>query len=676
MALCFTGMGLFAKSSTPDSYAYTRGVEAYQEDNYQEAYDWFNRELADNPGNGYAHVYMGIIRLINEDYGKAISELEIALKKLPKKDKTWRALTLGYRSDVYAEMEDTASALRDLEQAIKLDPQSSQYYKKRAQIYYEQKNYALSDADYDKLISLDPGGVMGYMGKGRNADLQNHWDEAIALFTYVTKLAPEYSSGYSYRAETFAKMEKWNEATDDLIRALDIDGDEKAFYGMLGLPDEEAPLMKSKLKLQMAKQPSNRYWPYCIAMLDYANDEYEEAIEYFQQAHKMDANSIFLERIASSYMNLKQYEKALDYANRALAMSPQDYDFIRLKASILSRMGRYDESLIERDKVIANEPENVLSYFSRANDLMNAHKFDKAIEDYNTMIVLVPGLKDYPYLLMRRGDAYRLTGRKEMANVDYNNILLAEKDSVLSSSSRTPFAYSGLGDAAKAVETMQFIVDTNPEDLKENLYNLASIYARVGMKQEAVKSLKRAVDNGYDDVANIKANYDLDCIRELPEFISLVASLEPKTEGGDESQDELDDAGYEVVEVPFSKDGGVTKVQCTINGLPLHFVFDTGAADVTMSMVEASFMLKNDYIKPTDVVGSARYMDANGDISEGTVINLRNVNFGGLELDNVRASVVRNQKAPLLLGQSVLGRLGKIEIDNSASKLKITHKVK
>ena len=120
------------------------------------------------------------------------------------------------------------------------------------------------------------------------------------------------------------------------------------------------------------------------------------------------------------------------------------------------------------------------------------------------------------------------------------------------------------------------------------------------------------------------------------------------------------------------RDQGVTKVKCSINDLPLHFVFDTGAADVTISMVEATFMLKNGYIKPTDIIGSARYMDANGDISEGTAINLRHVNFGGLELDNVRASVVRNQKAPLLLGQSVLGRLGTIEIDNSKSVLRIT----
>ena len=84
-------------------------------------------------------------------------------------------------------------------------------------------------------------------------------------------------------------------------------------------------------------------------------------------------------------------------------------------------------------------------------------------------------------------------------------------------------------------------------------------------------------------------------------------------------------------------------------------------------------MMKKGYLSSKDVVGNQRYMDANGEVSVGTVINLKDVNFGGLNLTNVRASVVRNQKAPLLLGQSVLSRLGKMEIDNSKNILKITH---
>ena len=84
-------------------------------------------------------------------------------------------------------------------------------------------------------------------------------------------------------------------------------------------------------------------------------------------------------------------------------------------------------------------------------------------------------------------------------------------------------------------------------------------------------------------------------------------------------------------------------------------------------------MMKNGYLSANDVVGSQRYMDANGDITVGTVINIKEVSFGDCVLSNVRASVVKNQRAPLLLGQSVLGRIGKIEIDNSRHVLKITH---
>ena len=94
----------------------------------------------------------------------------------------------------------------------------------------------------------------------------------------------------------------------------------------------------------------------------------------------------------------------------------------------------------------------------------------------------------------------------------------------------------------------------------------------------------------------------------------------------------------------------------------------TVALFIVLSMAAISCQKENF----NDVIGNQRYMDANGDVNVGTVINIKNVNFGGLDLNNIRASVVRNQKAPLLLGQSVLARLGKIEIDNAKNVIKIT----
>ena len=669
---------LWAKTENkqPDTYAYTRGVEAYNEEKYADAMDWFNRELTEHPDNGYAYVYISILRYGNQEYGKALSAIDNALKKLPKKDKEWRSLTFASRAEVYTAMGDTIKALQDLSQAIQTNPSNARFYNSRAQLYYEQKNYALADADYQKMINLDQGDVMGYMGIGRNANAQERWNDAINQFDFVIKLAPDYSSGYSFRADAYIGKKMWKEATDDIIKALDIDGDNKAFYLMQTLPKEASDLLKSKLKIQMTKQSTNRYWPYCLAVLANSNNDYDESISYYKKANTLDANSLFLENIAKCYVSKEDYINALDYAERALSMSPEDYDVIDLKADILSRLGRYKECLFERDRYVAQYPEYPVAYLSRADDLLSARRFNEAIEDYNTAIVLAPTLAEYPYLLMRRGDAYRFIGKKDEADKDYEALLIAEKDLVLSADSWTPFAYSGLGNADKAIETMQFILANDTTDISGTLYNAACIYARLGLKSDAIRYLKDAIEKGYRNFSHIETDYDLDCIRELPEYQNIVVQNDSEVVLEEiKSQDELVEYQTEIVEVPFTKEGGVTKVKCNINGLPLHFVFDTGAADVTMSMVEANFMLKNDYIKPSDIVGSARYMDANGDITEGTVVNLRNVNFGGLELDNVRASVVRNQKAPLLLGQSVLGRLGKIEIDNPGMKLVITHKV-
>ena len=87
-------------------------------------------------------------------------------------------------------------------------------------------------------------------------------------------------------------------------------------------------------------------------------------------------------------------------------------------------------------------------------------------------------------------------------------------------------------------------------------------------------------------------------------------------------------------------------------------------------------MAKNDFLSSSDIIGKQNYQTADGNITEGTVINLKDVKLGSLHLNNIKASVVRNQAAPLLLGQSVLSKLGKIEIDNTKKVLRITHKQK
>lgn len=73
--------------------------------------------------------------------------------------------------------------------------------------------------------------------------------EQRAQFDYVVKLEPEYFSGYSFRAESYFGLKKWDEAIDDVIRSLSIDGNDKAFYLMQELADSSRTSLVAKLRL-------------------------------------------------------------------------------------------------------------------------------------------------------------------------------------------------------------------------------------------------------------------------------------------------------------------------------------------------------------------------------------------------------------------------------------------
>ena len=117
--------------------------------------------------------------------------------------------------------------------------------------------------------------------------------------------------------------------------------------------------------------------------------------------------------------------------------------------------------------------------------------------------------------------------------------------------------------------------------------------------------------------------------------------------------------------------GGVSVIPCKVNGLNLNFIFDTGASNVTLSMTEASFMFKNGYLDKNDIIGSNNFLDASGNINEGINVNIKEIEIGETKLLNIKATIVKNSKAPLLLGQSALKKLGEINFDLNANTLTI-----
>ncbi len=670
MIACSTGLVNAQKDKRPETYNYQRGVEAITEEKYAEAINYLNQEVSENPKNGYAFSWIAYVLALYKDNGKALDAVDLALKYIPKKDKEYVTFAYGTRAMVQLNLNDTTNALISYGNAIKADPENTDLYEKRAQVYYELKQYDYADADYYKMTTIKPGDIMGYMGLGRNANARKQWNDAIERFNYVERLSPTYSSVHAFRAEAYQGLNDWNKCTDDIVAAMEEEWDNKAMAIASELDEQQSTLLISKMKVKQAGNPNSITWPYAIGIIYESNNQYSKAVEAYNKANEVEVSPVTLYHISGCYEAMGENLLALDAIDKAINIDDTDTDYLRQKASVLYELGRKDEVLATCDKMITLSPEAPAGYYSRAWYRQLYCNYDDAIEDITTAIVLLP---DYYFYYIIRANIYQLAGKDDMAKEDYRKAIELEKED---EDTRIYYAYQAIGDKQKAIELMDKSLARKGAD-EGDLYEAACLYARMNEKQKAIGYLEQALQNGYRHMTHIEHDHDLDNIRQMPEFKELIRKYDyrgnyqqAKTDDDEEQQVQVDG---DAKEIPFTKENGVCKVKCDINGLPLHFVFDTGASTVSISMVEATFMFKNGYLSKNDIIGSQNFMDANGNISVGTVIMLRSVKFGGEELTNVRASVVSNQVAPLLLGQSVLGRLGRIEIDNRSQVIRISN---
>ena len=109
---------------------------------------------------------------------------------------------------------------------------------------------------------------------------------------------------------------------------------------------------------------------------------------------------------------------------------------------------------------------------------------------------------------------------------------------------------------------------------------------------------------------------------------------------------------------------GVFEIPATINNvLKIYFIMDTGASDVSISPDIVLTLIKAKAISDEDWLEGQYYKFADGSIAKSKRLIIRSLRIGNIEVKDVEASIANSIDAPLLLGQSALSKLGRIQID-------------
>jgi tetratricopeptide (TPR) repeat protein len=216
-----------------------------------------------------------------------------------------------------------------------------------------------------------------------------------------------------------------------------------------------------------------------LAILQAMQKKFDRVIETLNQGlTRIPDSEILMVRLGHTYLVMGKSGAALETMKKVLDLHPRNMDALTVCATTLDQTGRTEEARTYYERGLAVEPESRYLRTNYAGNLASSGKFREAIKIYETLIA------DFP---------------EEQGFYQYVGI-----------------AYSYLGEYERAISYLNQAVAIGPTPV--GFFNLAVAYEKTGNFEEAIKNLRRYLeDTRGDSEVNIqKARAELARLEKRP----------------------------------------------------------------------------------------------------------------------------------------------------------------
>jgi tetratricopeptide (TPR) repeat protein len=243
----------------------------------------------------------------------------------------------------------------DIEKAIALAPDDAEAYFTRAEMYrYTAARREQVIVDYGKAFGLNPGYAEAYYGQGTLL-FDTDFDRAIADYTRIIEMKPDWQYGSAYRARAVAYAAKGDDrlALADRTEVVRMKPGRDAYvdrgFVYLRLTDYDAAAADFKKALEFGEHPSAHAG---LAAVYRAKGDFDRALRQVNTAIGTAPGmaGLFVER-ANTYLAMGKAAEALADVDASLRPFPQDPSARLVKGRIYEAMGRKAEAIAEFQQV-------------------------------------------------------------------------------------------------------------------------------------------------------------------------------------------------------------------------------------------------------------------------------------------------------------------------------------
>ena len=251
--------------------------------------------------------------------------------------------------------------------------------------------------------------------------------------------------------------------------------------------------------------------------------------QWMPQAKAAAQKSLTLdESLAEGHASLGQIMAYYDFDlngaereyQRAIALNPNYASAHQWRAENLSALGRVDEALAEARSALELDPLSLIINRNYGDCLADARRFDEAIEQYRKTIDLDPNFTTAHYFL---GRAYEAKGSYDQAVAAY------AKSAELSGFRADELAemkeaYAKGGWQAYLQTTLKQVLARSKQGYSSP-FVVASLYARLGQKDEAFAYLEKGFQQRDFRIMLVKVSFEFDSLRSDSRYADLLKRI-------------------------------------------------------------------------------------------------------------------------------------------------------
>lgn len=492
-----------------DNYNYQRGVEAYENENYQEAGKYLSAALDEDDKNGYALTYIGSVYRQMGYNGAALTSYRKALKYVPAKDKEFLAKIHGERANTYWAMDDTLRSLADQEEALRLMPKEGMYLRGLGYLEKCMGRYEQAEAHFQKALALDTADTYTRYYLATNAASQKKWEDAIRWAGETLQRDSDFLEMYLMRTEAFFRLGKIKEAATELACAWHVGGlqeDVTSWTDTLAQTDYAATVQ--------ALEEAQKKWiddsDLCFALSHAAHStrRYATALDWVQKYVATKDGDTYRYFTALALNNMNRFDEAIRELQLAYEADSSEVNVTLSYADNLADAGQLQECLRYYSKVVAEHPLYTYAYAARCRNYRLLGNFEAALDDALHYVALAP---DDAYAQMSVARCLLHLNRTQEARPYLEETV--RLDSVPLGSAQRMFALFYLGRTAEAEEwTNRMLQEEEKRMEKGQMAQLdelaylcaARFYALKGDKAQALAHLRTAFKNNYRDFTYLR----------------------------------------------------------------------------------------------------------------------------------------------------------------------------